>query len=55
MSFKSAKLLIQINFLIRGIAITITDIGKGFDFTLQDINENPNFGEERRNAVPPLN
>jgi len=54
LSFKNVKLLILINFFIGVITITITDTGKGFDFTLQDINENPNFGEERRNAVPSL-
>jgi signal transduction histidine kinase len=43
------ELLILINFLPGVLTITITDNGKGFDFTLQDINENPNFGLGLRN------
>lgn len=43
------ELLILINFLPGVLTITITDNGKGFDFTLQDINENPNFGSGLRN------
>jgi two-component system, NarL family, invasion response regulator UvrY len=39
-------------FLAWGISITITDKGKGFYFTLLDINENPNFELGLRNAEP---
>lgn len=46
---EATELLIQINFLPGVLTITITDNGKGFDFTLQDINENPNFGLGLRN------
>jgi two-component system NarL family sensor kinase len=46
---EATELLIEINFLPGVVTITITDNGKGFDFTLQDINENPNFGLGLRN------
>lgn len=46
---EATELLIEINFLPGVVTITITDNGKGFDFTLQDINENTNFGLGFRN------
>jgi two-component system, NarL family, sensor kinase len=46
---EATELLILIKFSPGVLTITITDNGKGFDFTLLDINENPNFGLGLRN------